>query len=420
MPSPARRVLTGLAAAACALSLALPAEAAPRQSPRGADNSTQARQITSAATSAATRIKQKKTPPGRATETTRALDAALAQMVQSGATGATARVQTPALSWSGAAGLRDKDRGAPAGRQDRFRVASNTKMMIATLVLQEVDRGVWSLDQRVATVMPHLFPAHQDVTFRQLLSHTAGVPNGTAELLAAQVKDPTSEAELVAALSRDYTPQQHIDLVNAVPWTEPGKFLYSNAGYIALGMLLETQNKQPLQQLLQQRVFRPAGMKHSSYLTDPGLKGPSLAEDAWLGGSDGWMELDTFDPDVFGAAGAVLSTTEDLNSFTRALVSGRLISRPLLAQMSTSASSGALQYGLGLYRIPDPCPSAGAEPWFYGHDGAAMGTLSVAFTSADGKRSISAGAIGRDLSSVEGRWSINQVLVPMLEATCQR
>lgn len=346
------------------------------------------------------------------------LERALDDLVSAGAIGVTARLEMPRGQWSGAAGLREKEGAAPARPGDRFRVASNTKMMVATLVLQEVDRGVWRLDQPVRDVMPHLFPEHPDVTFGQLLSHTSGAPNGTQELLAGHVTDPTSLEQLQAALSRDYTPQEHIDAINAAAWTEPGTMLYSNAGYVALGMLLEEQNQWPLSQLLRTRIFKPAGMHQTRYATEAPLPGAALHEDAWMGDEDGWLELEDFDPDLFGAAGAVVSTTEDLNDFTRALVTGRLVDRALVTTMMTPVTTGAIDYGLGLYRIPDPCPSSASDPYLYGHDGAAMGTVSVAFTSPDGRRQLSVAATGRDLTALPGRVDLNTVLVPMLEASC--
>ncbi|GAB2471060.1 serine hydrolase domain-containing protein [Luteococcus sediminum] len=346
------------------------------------------------------------------------LERALDDLVAAGAIGVTARLETPRGQWSDAVGLRAKEGRAPARPGDRFRVASNTKMMVATLVLQEVDKGVWRLDQPVSEVMPDLFPDHPDVTFRQLLSHTSGAPNGTQELLATQITDPTSLEQLQAALSRDYTPQQHIDAINAAAWTEPGTMLYSNAGYVALGMLLEEQNQRPLSHLLRTRIFKPAGLHHTRYATEASLPGAALHEDAWMGEADGWLELEDFDPDLFGAAGAVVGTTEDLNDLTRALVTGRLVDKALVAQMMTPVTTGAIDYGLGLYRIPDPCPTSADDPYLYGHDGAAMGTLSVAFTSPDGRRQLSVAATGRDLTALPGRVDLNTVLVPMLEASC--
>ena len=63
--------------------------------------------------------------------------------------------------------------GAAARPRDRFRVASITKTMVATLVLQQVQRGRWPLDTRVDRVLPHLLPGRGDVTVRQLLSTAA-------------------------------------------------------------------------------------------------------------------------------------------------------------------------------------------------------------------------------------------------------
>ncbi|WP_420175011.1 serine hydrolase domain-containing protein [Luteococcus sp. OSA5] len=409
-----RRLLASLALAAMtSLAVATPATARPMATASPVSDDSLSRDLQKAAQQAKA---QRKGHGARVANPT--LDAALAAVVSDGAIGAAGRLQTPTTSWAGAEGLRDKDRKPAAKPADRFRVASNTKMMISVLVLQEVDKGVWQLDQPVAEVLPTLLPDHPEVTFRQLLSHTSGMPNGTNELMMRHITDPNSMEQFQAAMERDYAPQEHIDAVNAVPWTEPGQMVYSNAGYVALGMLLEAQNDASLEALMKKRVWQPAGMHQTSYDTEAGLKGAALHEDAWLGEQDGWMELDNFDPDLLGAAGAVTSTTDDLNDFTRALFAGKLVSTQLLHQMMTPVSTTPMEYGLGLYRIPDPCPAAGSDPYLYGHDGAAMGTLSVAFTSADGTRQFSLGATGRDLTALSGRVDLNKVLVPMMMASC--
>lgn len=362
------------------------------------------------------------TGPGRqdSAEVVAALEAGMASMVADGAVGVTARVQAPHLTWGGAAGVRDQGRRAPAGAQDRFRAASNTKTMVATLVLQEVQAGSWQLDTRVEDVIPGLFPDHPEVTIRQLLNHTSGAPNGTMELMMRHISDPGSIEQQLAALSRDYTDQEHIDAVNDVPWTEPGEFVYSNAGYVALGMLLEEQTGRDVADLLRQRVFTPAGMRHSTYPDDPGVRGPFLREDAWIGPGweDGWLDLDGFDPDVFAHAGAVVSTSPDLTAFNEALLTGELVDTGLLQEMLTPVGGGQLLYGLGIYAIPDPCSDPAAPELLWGHDGASFGTLSIVLGSTDGTRQVAVGASGRDLTSLEGRWSLGDVLVPALLATC--
>ena len=418
--------LTGLTAAAVAAATALApgASAAPEQ-PQGPgpvpDDRQVQREVQDAARSAQQeKVRIKGTPPGKATPATDALDAGMAQVVRDGAIGVTVRVESPHLDWRGSAGVRELGRAAPAGHQDRFRVASNTKTMIATLVLQEVERGSWTLETPVRDLIPDLFPDHPDVTIRQLLQHTSGAPNGTLELLMQHVTDPTSVEQQLAALGRDYADQEHIDAINAVPWTEPGTFLYSNAGYVALGMLLEAQTGRSVESLLQERVFGPAKMRHSSYPDDPGLNGPVLQEDAWVGPgwADGWLDLAGFDPEFFSHAGAAVSTTADLAAFNEALLTGELVSTELLQEMMTPVDGGGMLYGLGLYAVPDPCSSPDDPQLLWGHDGASFGTLSIVLGSTDGTRQISLGATGRDISSPQPRWDLGDVLVPALLATC--
>ncbi|MGO0575781.1 serine hydrolase domain-containing protein [Ornithinimicrobium panacihumi] len=424
------RAATAVAAVA-SLALVAPAAVAAPERPDGPavpDQQARSLEVSRAAeqaTAEQAKIKVKGTPPGRSTPATDALDAGMEKVVTDGAVGVTVRVESPGLDWRGSAGLRDVDGKPPAGWQDRFRVASNTKTMIATLVLQEVERGTWTLDTPVEDVIPGLFPDHPDVTIRQLLSHTSGAPNGTAELLMTRIEDPSSLEQMLAALGQDYADQEHVDAINAGQWGEPGQFFYSNAGYVALGMLLEEVNGQDVGALLQQRVFGPAGMRHSSYPDEPGLKGPALREDAWVGEGweDGWLELDGFDPDVFSHAGAAVSTTADLAAFNEALLTGELVDPGLLAEMMTPAAEGPMLYGLGLYAVPDPCSSDPASPGLlWGHDGASYGTFSVSLGSADGQRQVTLGVTGRDLASElvgeQPRWNIGDVLVPALQASC--
>ena len=344
------------------------------------------------------------------------LDAALEQADADGAIGITARVDTPDLQWSGAAGERRLDRQPPALDNSPFRAASNTKTMIATLVLQQVEAGTWTLDTRVDDVIPGLFPDHPDVTIEHLLSHTSGLPLGTYETLIAEGLTGTDWASFVTALGQDYTDQDHIDAANAAPWPfEPGTgWNYSNTGYVALGMLLEAATGQSVESLLRRGVLPPAGRQHTAYPDEPGLRGLALKEAMWT--EEGWVRLDGFDPEVFSHSGAVVSTTEDLIDLNDALFTGELVSQSTVDQMLTPVVPNPLNYGLGVYSIPDPCAPG---EYLSGHDGATFGTLSVNYSSRDGSRQLSFGVTGRDLTaSQDALYDLNAVLVPMLLATC--
>ncbi|WP_258724590.1 serine hydrolase domain-containing protein [Cellulomonas sp. NS3] len=435
-----RRAAVGLAAAALALPLALGADAGARPGtpPTGAavgsgwtpeDQTALSRAVLAAAEQAASgpaapdaRRAPRPTEPATPGVDRAALDAAARTLVDDGAVAVTARVETPALRWSGAEGVRRLDHRSPARTTDRFRVASITKPMIATLVMQAVERGALSLDTRVEDVLPGLLPGQPEVTVEHLLSHRSGMPTGTDSLLAARMADPTSLDEFFAVLGEDYTDADHVAAALATPWLFPpgSGFGYSNSGYVVLGMMLEEVTGRDLERLLRDGVLRPARMRHSAYPDEPQSRGPFLVGAAYTGEEGaGWYSLGHFDPDVFGAAGAATSTTADLLSFTDALLLGRLVQPATVADMTTPRSTDVLEYGLGVYRVPDPCAPPEAPVYLYGHDGASFGTLSVALSSPDGSRSLALGVTGRNLSAdPEALYDLNALLVPMLLATC--
>src|SRR5690606_30348835 len=104
--------------------------------------------------------------------------------------GVVARVDAPGLHWRGADGKRERGRRAPARPHDGVRVASNTKMMISTLVMQEVEKGTWTLDTPVTDAVPQAAAVIPDeyedqVTLEALLTHRSGLPDHLGPLVAA-------------------------------------------------------------------------------------------------------------------------------------------------------------------------------------------------------------------------------------------
>jgi D-alanyl-D-alanine carboxypeptidase len=361
-------------------------------------------------------------------ETRTALDQAARQVIADGGIGLAARVESPDFDWRGSAGARELDGRPPAQPQDRFRVASITKTMVAALVMQEVEAGTFTLQTPVNELVPGLFPEQPAVTVEHLLSHRSGAQTSTDALVASRMDDVNSWPEFFEAVGQDYTSEEYLSVANALPWLfEPGSDMnYANAGYVALGVVLEEVTGEDLEDLLEDRVFDPAGLRHTSYPDDPGTPGPFLVGAAWTGTEAqdglGWVSLERFDPDVFGASGAVVSTTKDLNTFTEALIEGDLVDPALVEDMLTprTVGNGVLpDYGLGVFRVPDPCTAPGEpQEWLYGHDGGTYGGSALALTSADGTRQLSFGLTGRDLTQPVPPDNVSQLLVPMLLATC--
>jgi CubicO group peptidase (beta-lactamase class C family) len=128
----------------------------------------------------------------------------------------------------------------------------------------------------------------------------------------------------------------------------PGeKFLYNNSGYYLLGPILEVVTGKPYAQYLEERLFGPLGMRSTSYCghaDEPVPVGYSRSPQGLTAGRLSDMEFP-------GAAGGICSTVDDLLTWQRALVSGRVVRPDSYTRMTTPAkltSGEPMSYGYGL------------------------------------------------------------------------
>ncbi len=317
--------------------------------------------------------------------------AALNKLVADGAVGVVAAIEKGSREQRWSAGDRRVWTDLPVSPNAKFRAASNTKTMVATLVMQQVEKGAWHLDDTIGEIAPGLVPGHGGVTIEQLLSHRSGMPDGVLEAMVAKMNGPFTWDEYFRVAGEDYSDREIIAGALSVRWLFPPgtSYSYSNAGYVVLGQLLQRVTGKSLSTLLEQRVFKPAGMTNSSFPTRPGVPVGMLLDAAKT--PQRWYSLANFNPEVFSAAGAAISTSRDMVNFAEALNSGVLVRKSTLAQMRRPRTA-SVGYGLGMYRIKDACR---AGSYLYGHDGLSFGTLSLSFSSADGSRQFSLGISGR-------------------------
>jgi D-alanyl-D-alanine carboxypeptidase len=311
--------------------------------------------------------------------------------------GVVARVSDGDQSWASAVGSAAP--GVRATRDARFRAASITKQLVATLAMQQVESGEWTLGTRVGDVLPNALPGHGRITLRQLLSHTSGLPEHLVGVLSKVV----TQRDFVKAISQ---PRQDRELVRAVrnqTWlARPGtEFHYSNSNFVVVGMMLERATGQSVRSLITERITELLRMTDSTFAVRPGLSKPALKETAQLGGVR--FGLGTFDPTLFSSSGALVTTTRDLDRFQEGL--STLVSPASLRQMRklVAPKDSELEYGLGTYRLPDPC-----EPgeYVYGHDGGSYGTLSMSFARPDASTRVTLATTGRIIDTTDGAQSI--------------
>lgn len=345
----------------------------------------------------------------------RRLDRALRQVRVAGGLGVTAQVDGPRGTWSGAAGYAQLDPRKPAKEQARFRAASVTKQLTTVLALDLVERDRWTLSTTIGDVLPRLWPRRADVTLEQLLSHRSGMP----DMLTPLIAQARTDRAFVKAISKRRTDSELVKVAKTQDWLfEPGTSMaYSNTNFIVVGMMLKKATGRSMAHLVRSRILGPAGMTSSVYATSRGMAAPRLKEYAVLGPRR--LDVSTFHPSMFSSAGALVTTARDLNRFQRALSRGRLVARRLVTTMrrvTTPDGGPKTGYGLGSYRLLDPC---GTGRVLHGHDGGSWGTVTLSFTTPSGGRRVSVAMTGRELNGdTDGILALLRFVTAAMAAQC--
>ncbi|GLY88007.1 serine hydrolase domain-containing protein [Actinoallomurus iriomotensis] len=292
----------------------------------------------------------------------------------------------------GSAGSRLLDgRGGRIPANARFRIGSQTKQMVATVVLQLVKEGRLSVDDKLSDLLPvvvqkDLVERADEITVRQMLRHTSGIP----DWYAAEPKPDGSEGDISFDPFDFTTYYRPLDLVKwsrSRPRTgEPGeKFSYSNTNYTLLGLIIERLTGHDLATELHDRLFGPLGMTRTYFLVKPpdGIKGPH--GHGYYPDADGDLrDVDRFNASFGSGAGGVVSTTHDVSAFYRAFTEGKLLP-PELQRVLTDPLSNDPAQGSG----PDFCGGK-LDGWIWG--GTAPGYFTMTFYSKDGRRQFSMSA----------------------------
>lgn len=311
------------------------------------------------------------------------LRAALSAAVDRGAPGAAARIDDRGTVHAVSVGLADRRTGRVMDGRERFRIGSVTKVFTAVVLLQLADEGRLDLDAPVTRYLPGLLPG-DTVTVRQVLGHRSGLYDYADDLFARSV--PGFEA----VRTRVFAPRELVDLSLRHPrLNRPGAaYAYANTNFVIAGMLAERLTGRPVAAEFRDRIFRPLRLRDTFYV-HPGTAVPGRHARGYLTPDRAGDPLvDATEQTVSWAqsAGAIISSTRDVDTFLTALLSGRLTSPARLREMRRAVRVTATQaYGLGLRRRDLPCGVS-----VYGHTGAVQGYYTVAFATADGRRSLTA------------------------------
>lgn len=317
------------------------------------------------------------------------VQAALDQLVAAGAPAVSAVIQGPGGVERYSAGLANVRVGTPVSTADHFRIGSVTKTFVATIVLRLAARGKLHLSDTIQRWLPGLVPNGSRITIRQLLNHSSGIAD-----YCSLPTYPTLCSPRDHAMTKRWTQQQLVQLgATAAPTFQPRKgWAYSNTGYVLLGMIIERVTGRSLAQELQRQIYRPLGLRKTSFPTTTAM--PSPYSHGYDVSANGYWPLDLTEtsPTIAWGAGAMVSTLGNLASFMQAVMSARLFPARLLKQMqaptplSLSGSPDSLgpqfgSYGYGLIHY-----TWAAACGVYGNTGDFPGYNTVAMAAAGGTR----------------------------------
>ena len=214
----------------------------------------------------------------------------------------------------------------------KYRIGSVTKQFTAVSILLLKEQGKLDLDAPISTYLEGTPETWSEVTVRNLIRHTSGIPSVTSlDEFNEIVRQPVSQDDLLAMY------------INLPLEFEPGStWKYSNSGYLLLSRIIENLSEQPIGAFFQANLFDPLGMKATGFdITSQIL--PKRADGYSPTGDDVTVINAAYaDMGIPSGAGALYSTTGDLHKWQRGLFGGQILSEESLAEYLTPSEHEAM------------------------------------------------------------------------------
>jgi CubicO group peptidase (beta-lactamase class C family) len=213
-----------------------------------------------------------------------------------------------------AVGVRAEGAPEPVTDGDLWHIGSLTKAMTATVAARLVERGAVTWSTTVSQALPGLAqdmrPEYAGVTLTELLSHTSGLPDEVHEVPIWPTLGPG-----VGPDTPDERRRWTAQLLGLEPERSRGEYLYSNAGYVVAGAMLEALTGMAWESLIEQELFQPLGITTGGF----GAPGePGTHDQPWghLRSGGGWTPLSpgpgADNPAALGPAGTVHISMADM------------------------------------------------------------------------------------------------------------
>lgn len=214
----------------------------------------------------------------------------------------------------------------------KYRIGSITKTVVAISIMQLKEKGKLNIEDNVNKYIPS-FPADKNITLRNLLTHTSGLPEqGQGSV------DAASRLKLVTWIGA-----QTLQFPAGTGWK------YTDYNYMVLAYIVEKISNKPLAEYVKENILTPVGMHESGM-------GATLPEDIFL--AEGYTKKDNkliatprLKMNWLYGCGEMYTTVEDMKKLDEAIMDGKLLSKQSISDMFSA--SPARKYGFSFYIYPD-------------------------------------------------------------------
>ncbi len=241
-------------------------------------------------------------------------------------------------------GLANVELDVPVKPETLFQTGSVGKQFAATAVMMLVEQGKVGLDDKISKYFEGSPESWKDITVRNLLTHTSGIPDYESDSLTSG-KDPFTN------LRMDYTEEELLRKFETLPLDFPPgeRWSYSNTGYVLMGILIHKVTGEFYGDYLHEHIFVPLGMSATRIISEADiipnrssgyrLEKGELKNQEWVSPS-----LNTT------ADGALYTNVLDMARWDAALYTEKLLKKASLDQMWTPVrlkNGRTYPYGFG-------------------------------------------------------------------------
>jgi CubicO group peptidase (beta-lactamase class C family) len=223
-------------------------------------------------------------------------------------------------------GFADLERSVRITPATVFTVGSNSKQFTAFAIHLLAQDGKLSLDDDIRKYVPEVPDFGKTITIRHLLHHTSGLRDYFELMMLTGWRgdDVITQEDALTLVERQRA-------LNFAPGQE---HLYSNSGYMLLGLIVDRVSGKPLAEFARERIFEPLGMKHTQFLHGYGTLVPARALPYVPSATGGYRYMAV--GDSADGAGGLVTTAGDLALWDRNFYDGRVGGQALVARMQAT------------------------------------------------------------------------------------